>query len=584
MRSTFLKNALLTGASLATLLGWQSTALACGGFFCSQSAPVNQAAERIIFADNGDETVTAIIQILYEGPAESFSWLLPISTVPRGNEDIGIASNFAFTRLQNATNPSYNLTTRIEGTCAGGFSGASGSAGASAGGFPTATPGPNAGMGVTVEASGIVGAFEWTVISLGSSVDDPAEAAVLWLEENGYDVAEGARGLIGPYLEDGLYLLALRLTKGSDSGSIRPIALTYAASQPMIPIKLTAVAANEDMGVLTWLLSSARGVPQNYLSLELNEAKINWFNASSNYNDVVSAAADEAEGQGFVTEFAGASSALSEAVWSSSDQAVWLDFNSSTFQTFGELFNTSNAFWGSWDGFWDAVRSTVTLPPGVAFEDFKFCPSCYADQVQFSPSAYVTALERDVIEPVRMVQELLDSRPYVTRLYTTMSAEDMTVDPLFTFNPDLADVSNIHTAERIIECNPNISQFEAPWRIELPQGVVRGLASQVGTWPAAVDDQPSNVRISRLSSRGQGAVVEDNSAEIGTLLDEYNSSLTGSPGAGGRGTGPGDNPGSTPDGGCSLGAGAAQSAGWAMLALIGFGAIRRRRPQKEVRS
>jgi hypothetical protein len=50
-------------------------ALACGGFFCSQQQPVNQAAERIIFADNGDGTVTAVIQILYQGPSESrHSW------------------------------------------------------------------------------------------------------------------------------------------------------------------------------------------------------------------------------------------------------------------------------------------------------------------------------------------------------------------------------------------------------------------------------------------------------------------------------------------------------------------------------
>src|SRR5690606_1942028 len=50
-------------------------ASACGGFFCSQSLPVNQAAERIVFAQNQDDTVTAVIQIMYEGPSESFSWL-----------------------------------------------------------------------------------------------------------------------------------------------------------------------------------------------------------------------------------------------------------------------------------------------------------------------------------------------------------------------------------------------------------------------------------------------------------------------------------------------------------------------------
>src|SRR6185312_9144955 len=100
----------------AALAGLSHPAQACGGFFCSQAQPVNQAAERIIFADNGDGTITAVIQILYEGPSKNFSWLLPISTVPEG-DDLAVASDLAFTRLQAATNPQYNLTTRIEGDC-----------------------------------------------------------------------------------------------------------------------------------------------------------------------------------------------------------------------------------------------------------------------------------------------------------------------------------------------------------------------------------------------------------------------------------------------------------------------------------
>src|SRR5690349_24852265 len=105
---------LLAGAAAAL---WTAPASACGGFFCSQQQPVNQAAERIIFADNGDGTITAVIQILYEGPSENFSWLLPISTVPQGDQ-LGVASDVAFTRLQAATNPQFNLNTVIEGRCA----------------------------------------------------------------------------------------------------------------------------------------------------------------------------------------------------------------------------------------------------------------------------------------------------------------------------------------------------------------------------------------------------------------------------------------------------------------------------------
>src|SRR6478672_194752 len=108
----------ILGVAVWAASAWApSAALACGGFFCNQSQPVNQAAEGIIFADNGDGTTTAVIQIQYQGPSKNFSWLLPISSVPKADSDIGVASNVALQRLQAATNPNYTLTTRVEGTC-----------------------------------------------------------------------------------------------------------------------------------------------------------------------------------------------------------------------------------------------------------------------------------------------------------------------------------------------------------------------------------------------------------------------------------------------------------------------------------
>src|SRR3954469_647673 len=106
MRS-LIRGSVLGGVLCAASAWLPSTALACGGFFCNQAQPVNQAAEGIIFADNGDGTTTAVIQIRYQGPSQSFSWLLPISSAPKSDADIGIASDFAFQRLQAATNPSY---------------------------------------------------------------------------------------------------------------------------------------------------------------------------------------------------------------------------------------------------------------------------------------------------------------------------------------------------------------------------------------------------------------------------------------------------------------------------------------------
>ena len=211
------------------------------------------------------------------------------------------------------------------------------------------------------------------MISLDEALTSPAAAAVEWLEENGYDVPPGAPGLLGPYLEDGLYLLALRLKKGADAGSIRPIVLTYDADRPLIPIKLTAVAANDDMGVLTWLLGDAQAVPQNYYSLELNDARINWFSASTNYNQVVTEAADDAGGQGFVTEMAGATSALAGVVWGPSDEQQWQFVKGQTDST-AQLANAFANYQG-YDGFWDVVQAHVAFPPGTTLEQVKQCPS-----------------------------------------------------------------------------------------------------------------------------------------------------------------------------------------------------------------
>ena len=91
----------------------------------------------------------------------------------------------------------------------------------------------------------------------------------------------------------------------------------------MIPIKLTAVAANEDMGVMTWVLGPERAVPVNYKSLELNDSLINWFSANTNYNDVVIAAANEASGQGFVTEYADDTATMDGIVFSQFQDDQW---------------------------------------------------------------------------------------------------------------------------------------------------------------------------------------------------------------------------------------------------------------------
>lgn len=511
----------LAGVTLAgvAMLVAPPPAHACGGFFCNNSQPVNQQAERIVFSHNEDGTVTAIIQIQYSGPSERFAWMLPVA----GNPDVAVSSNAAFQRLQFATNPQYTLNRTIEGTCGDGFG--------RGGGFPTAAAGDGGaasdreGGGVTVVNAGSVGPYDFVVINVEPSATDHAAIAVQWLQDNGYDISDFGAERIGPYLEAGMNLLAFRLTKGNDTGSIRPVMITFGSGLPSIPIRPTAVAATDDMGVMVWVLGAARAVPVNYMSLELNEALIDWINPNNNYNDVVTRAANEAGGQGFVTEMAGQAAPMAETIFAEWERSSWETYRTRDWTGLhGQLLNdVVNQF--NFDGMRDAIEATVPVPAGVAIDDLVACVGCYYNWsvttiAGFDPAAFLAAVQTHVIEPMERTRELFTRRPYMTRLYTTMSADEMTKDPVFDFNAGLGDYSNQHTADQTVFCSPMVELQNAPWRVTLPNGeIIRGVGQ---SWPFSTGDMPSNSRVLRVGTEGSGEVVEDNTGAIRAALRDHN--------------------------------------------------------------
>jgi hypothetical protein len=509
----------LIGAAAASLPLHATPAHACGGFFCSQAAPVVQAGEEIIFVDNPDDTVTAVIRIQYTGPAEKFAWVLPITGAP---SDVAVSSNVAFTSLRQVTDPQYFLNTTTEGECRqdNGFfaPGASPPTSSGAGG----AGGGSADGGVGVVAQGSVGPYDWHVINVDEQLPDAADVAVNWLVDEGYDVTDLGPDVLRPYLESGLNLMAFKLTKAASvsTGSIRPVVVTFESDVPSIPIRPTAVAAQSDMGILVWVIGETQAIPSNYRSLVVNEALINWFSYRQNYQQVVTQAADEAGGQGFVTEMADSSALLKDGIFSSGMEQQWLQYSRTPFIDGFDMIQQAGWQYSGWDGWTDAVCAAATLPNDVTCAEFASNPEFYRSSVTIDQTAFMRALYEDVVRPVMRTQDLLLSRPYFTRLFSTMSAEEMTVDPAFDFNPDLADVSNVHLALQIIECSPDVSFFEAPWRIELPQGgTIRG-SGQQRVWPFALADLPANRKIVQLGTRGPGRVMQDNSEEIDDALFE----------------------------------------------------------------
>ena len=93
--------------------------------------------------------------------------------------------------------------------------------------------------------------------------------------------------------------------------SITPIEITYPGTEPMIPLRLTAVAALPDMPIFTWIFADTQAVPSNYAHMEIETAEITFGPFGGNdYRRLAGQRADANNGQAFLTEFAGPTSSL----------------------------------------------------------------------------------------------------------------------------------------------------------------------------------------------------------------------------------------------------------------------------------
>lgn len=396
---------LTTLAVLGALFFGASGASACGGLFC-QNVPVNQAGERIVFSVNANETVTSLVQIQYTGRSEDFSWILPLPeaigvddlVVPEDGEQV-------FTDLHNQTD--VQIIAPPQPDCAlRSLRSFDSSVATSA-----AMTQPEQ---VEVFASGEVGPFGFDVIGAG----DP-DALITWLRDNNYRVEPSMEPLINVYVEEEFAFVAMRLLDGQDVDAISPIEITYPGTKPMIPLRLTAVAANPEMPIFVWIFAEEQAIPSNFEHMEIANEELTFFPFGGNdYQQLIQMRADALGGQAFITEFAGP-----------------------------------------------------------------------ADSINVDDNPYLRDLSQD--------------HPYVTRLVSYISPEEMTVDPVFELESNRSDVSNIRDA----------SQLKGLYACERDQGIIPRIAASDAINPvvsegeiaAVTPDEPAvDVTRNRL---GLGAVM-----------------------------------------------------------------------------
>ena len=347
LRSPVHRVAVFLAAVAVAIVATSTSAMACGGFFCLND-PVDQTGERIVFTVNDDGTITTLIEILYQGAAEDFSWILPIPEaiaaddlqVPEDGQDV-------FDELHGQTD--VQIIAPPLPDCARDDLART----------ATGEAAMEDDSGVDVFASGEVGPFGFDVV--GS--EDP-NALIDWLRDSNYQVTEPMVPLIDHYVDQQMAFVAMRLLDGETADSITPIEITYGGTEPMIPLVLTAVAAQPNMPVWVWIFGDERAISSNYADLQVATEELTFNSFGGNdYTFLVQQRANALDGQAFITEFAGASSTF------------------------------------DWEHPW-------------------------------------------------LVEQAAE-QPYLTRLNTYIDPEEMTVDPVFTFDGSLPDVSNVRNATEL---------------------------------------------------------------------------------------------------------------------------------------
>jgi hypothetical protein len=335
-----------------------------------------------------------------------------------------------------------------------------------------------------------------------------------WLDENGYQIPESVDETLEPYIEMGNVFVALKLLPGTDAGDVQPLHLRFTSDTPAIPIVPTRVAANPDMGVIVHVLAGERAIPTNYAHVHVNEATIDWVNQGANYADVVSAAADEAaQGRAWVTDSAGPSEGIVGAIQPYPAELVEAVRAA---RTLGDLTSVLPSPTPTCSAWWVASsRSPRACSPTSTSSAPSASEKSTTPRPSTAPSS-PSALTTEVNAPREALLALFANNDTLTRLYTTMSPEEMTQDPIFATNPDLNPVDRQRTATSYIFCDDQGRTVPALSYVETPSGL-RFQLDENGQVPDVIQRQAGEDASAAEKGSESGGLPRLSAAEAGPV-------------------------------------------------------------------
>jgi hypothetical protein len=216
--------------------------------------------------------------------------------------------------------------------------------------------------------------------------NDPDEL-VDWLRSEGYRITASMEPYIARYTEEGLKFLALKLGETADVSDLRPFRFSLPGTTPSIPLRMTALAAEPEMSIVAFVLADVRFEGKNWANLEIPDDQIRQDPLSPRFPVAT-----------------------------------------------------------NWP---HLVARAVDAAGGQGWvTEFAGPSASYADTVRAQLESQSFATPEDA-EAAAQLLTVLEAHPYLTRLYTRLSAEEMTSDPVLGRSA-LGDVDRLHPLSRFV--------------------------------------------------------------------------------------------------------------------------------------
>ena len=332
--------------------------------------------------------------------------------------------------------------------------------------------------------------------------------------------------------------MAFKLQNGAGANEVRPVVLQMDDADPCVPLRLTSIAASDDMAVVVTLAGKGRALPKNHMHVEPNLARLNWFAGANNYQQVVSEAIDEAQGRAFVTEFSG--SAKDQGPLAGQPKMIIDPVYDAT-----DALGLGKALFASKIPMVQDVANTIERVSGLAkavgmeplqyysqlrncaqYSGGSFCKKFIADRATMpcDGKKIGDSLKKDFVDPLQTLHDAVQGSAKITRLMMRISPKEMDRDPLFACSTELPDVDNQHQATFQRVCSKGWYPYDRV-RLNVPgfgswvfDGALPNDFSGGKVGNNAIDDRfakaPAAAAVQVLDESGQPVLVGKDEVEL----------------------------------------------------------------------